>query len=417
MSEFVTNSESTALRPNAGGSLLHWLPILSQQPYWHPSQIKHKPAPDGLKHEQWWPLLKCLRIARRKAVCFDATGVCSHGLVMTDDLLPTLHAFDVRVSTCSRPMSGEARERWQTGRISTMMDEAISVLQLAGRHPNREHCLEMLRCARPPLHSTDQLAANLYRQLKTLPERTHQKVTAESLMKLQAELLERTGLPAPTTDPSALEALSSFAELTHESTSTNGFLHPLLRAVLCEYRVISQSLFGDMSILIGRWLMHWVALRHGYSMLAWIAPTAQLIQSMDDYLAAPERVASDDGDLTYFVLPVMHCLQQALLKAEDSAKAAEAELLEGRHSWNRFGFLNARQEDLVLRAMARPDEAFTIESHREAHALAYATARADLLRMEQIGLMQKRQVGKGFIFEPAPDWQEKLKMLGGAEDY
>lgn len=403
MSESVSN-------PTSASSLLHWLPVLSQQPYWHPEQIKHKPAPEGLKHEQWWPLLKCLRIARWKPLTLTGLGTGKFGLVMTEDMMPVLHAFDTRASISRQSLTGEARERWQTQRISAMMQEAIASVQLSGRPLSRDHCLEMLRHTRQPLHSWDQLVWNLHRLLKTLPETARTPITADGLNETAHKLVERTGITFPDLSAEQLEAFCEFAESDHKQGGE--FLHPLLQAVTGGYCISRLLESQDLGPILGRYVMQWIGLRKGYGMLAWTAPSVALAEDPGDYLAAPAKVESDDGDLTYYIQPVLRALNSALVSADRSSRAAEDELLEGRHSWNRFGFLNSRQEDLVMRAMNRPDEAFTIESHREAHGLAYATARADLLRMEQIGLMRKRQSGKSFVFEPAPDWKDKLMRLG-----
>jgi len=403
MSESISN-------PAATGSLLQWLPELSKQAYWHPDQIKHKPAPDGLKHEQWWPLVKCLRIARWRALPLPGLGTGRFGVVMTDEMLPILHQFDIRVTRPDPSQPGEARERWQTQRISAMMQEAVASVQLSGRPLSWEHCMEMLRQARQAVHSTDQLVWNLHRLLKTLPELSHEAVTPARIRMACQKLLERTGVPEPRMDETSLEPVCAFAEASQKEGDP--FLHPLLRAVIAGWWISRLGDLGDVAGILGRFLMHWTGVRLGYGVLAWTAPSKVLVADPQDYLAASGKVESDEGDLTYFILPVLHALKAALAQAGKAAQTAEQELLAGRHSWNRFGFLNSRQEDLVLRAMDRPEEAFTIESHREAHDLAYATARSDLLRMEQIGLMRKRQTGKSYVFEPAPDWKEKLRRLG-----
>ncbi len=396
--------------PSAPGGLLHWLPELSKQPYWHPEQMKHKPAPDGLRHEQWWPLVKCLRIARWKPVILPGLGTGQFGVVLSDEMLPVLHLFDTRVMRATPVQPAEVRERWQTRRMSAMMQEAVASVQLSGRAVSWEHSMDMLRQARQPIHSWDQLVWNLHRLLKALPEMSREALTTAGIRVAYQRLLERTGMAEGSMDEASLAAVCEFAE--GPLSEGAGFLHPLIRAIITGWWLSRLDGLGDVGSILGRYVMHWTGMRSGYGVLAWTAPSRALMADPQDYLSASVRVESDEGDLTYVILPVLQALKTALTSAERTAHEAEAELLAGRHSWNRFGLLNARQEGLVLRAMDHPGEAFTIESHREAHDLAYATARADLLRMEQIGLMRKRQAGKGFVFEPAPDWRDKLMRLG-----
>lgn len=399
-----TPSTRTAAPP----SLIGRLPELARQPYWHPDQIKHKTAPEGLKHDQWWPLLKCFRIARRQPIALEEKQTIPFGLVVVDEMLPILHHFDSQ-GRSHGTASGTRQEVLQAHRTAVLMEEAIASTGLTGQVVSRETCREMLRAGRHPLHQSEQQVSNLYRQLKHLPDLADCPLTPESVARVHQKLQEHVGVDGNHRPAAAgIDWLCRFAE--HPE---GPFLHPLLRAVLVHFWVLYRRPFFQGNEITARFLMHWTALRHGYTALAHVAPSDFLLPRRDDYRQAVERVLSDEGDLTYFVLPVLHSLAEAFISAQKAIHDIEQEMAQGRAAWNRFGFLNPRQEDIVMRAMKKPGAVFTIEAHRESHDLAYATARADLLRLEQIGLMSKRQRGKGFVFETAPNWLEKLQRLSG----
>lgn len=394
-------------REAASPSLLHHLPELARQPYWHPDQIKHKTAPAGLRHDQWWPLLKCLRVARWQPLPPLGFGGTSFGLVHTECMRPILHHFDRHGSLDGPKASGQQLELRQSHRIAAMMDEALASAELAGERVNRETCREMLRSGRHPLHQSEQRVANLYRQLKQLPDRADTPMTPATVRALHEKLVEHVVVAdAPVPEAPDLTALCRFAE-----GGEGPFLHPLLRAIIVQFYVLHFRPFGSGGDVTARFLMQWTALRHGYRLFAHLAPSQALLEDRASYESAISHVLSDDGDVTYFLLPVLNALQRALTRADEAIRRSEEEILTGRQAWNRFGFLNPRQEDIVMRAIKKPGAVFTIEAHRESHDLAYATARADLLRLEQIGLMNKRQRGKGFVFETAPNWLEKLQRL------
>jgi Fic family protein len=71
--------------------------------------------------------------------------------------------------------------------------------------------------------------------------------------------------------------------------------------------------------------------------------------------------------------------------------------------------LNHRQTALLAHALKRPQEPFTIESHQRSHQVAYATARADLLELASLGLLEERIRGRRKkVFFPASDLGKKL---------
>ena len=69
--------------------------------------------------------------------------------------------------------------------------------------------------------------------------------------------------------------------------------------------------------------------------------------------------------------------------------------------------LNHRQIALLSHAVRHPGHAYTIRSHQRSHAVAYATARADLLELAGLGLLERRLQD----FSAPPDLERRLKHL------
>ena len=79
------------------------------------------------------------------------------------------------------------------------------------------------------------------------------------------------------------------------------------------------------------------------------------------------------------------------------------ELLRNKHAFNH------RQQALIGHALRHPGMRYTVEGHRGSHAVVYQTARADLLELQQLGLLEKSKFGKAFSFQAPPDLAERLK--------
>ena len=80
------------------------------------------------------------------------------------------------------------------------------------------------------------------------------------------------------------------------------------------------------------------------------------------------------------------------------------------------GILNSRQISLINRALKKPNSVFYIESHRGSHNVTYDTTRTDLLKLVDIGLLEKKKIGKAFRFTSIINLHERLEHLGNNSD-
>jgi len=71
--------------------------------------------------------------------------------------------------------------------------------------------------------------------------------------------------------------------------------------------------------------------------------------------------------------------------------------------------LTHRQQTILAHALRHPGSRYTVAEHRSRHGIAYATARGDLLELAENKLLEKRTVGKEFVFEAPTDLLTRLK--------
>ncbi len=400
--------------------LLLWLPRLVQEPYWHPDQILSRPAPDGLKHEHWLPILRYLRAVTRRTLPFFDVGGSPFVFSMTDQMVEVLHRTD-RTEFFKDDKLPHAPDLIHMARAQAMMEESWASVSLSGESLPRQDTIEMLRSGRHPNHRAEEKVMKLHQVVKRLPELTKQKITPDSLAALNDELVGGSSVRVADTDnpriPARLLAprLAALCEFAGSETLGEPFLHPLIRAVLAAAWLLHDAPFVNGNGRTSRLLLYWAAVRAGHTSFQMISVSSIMAEHQIAPAELLRRALTDDRDLTYFLVPTMGAIQLAMKRMHEQLLQRQSQISEGRNSWNTTGLLNIRQEAVVLSAMKNPGTLFTIDAHRQDHDLAYATARADLLHLEQIGLMLKRKRGKGFVFETAPDWQAKLKMLNGSD--
>ena len=70
--------------------------------------------------------------------------------------------------------------------------------------------------------------------------------------------------------------------------------------------------------------------------------------------------------------------------------------------------MNHRQRSLLVSALDRPETIFTFKTHMAVHGVVYQTARADLLGLHDLGLLDVHKSGRKFSFTAAPELEAKL---------
>ena len=70
--------------------------------------------------------------------------------------------------------------------------------------------------------------------------------------------------------------------------------------------------------------------------------------------------------------------------------------------------VNHRQRSVLQMALSNPEAVFRIESHQKTHKVAYATARADLYGLVDLGFLKCVRTKRAFEFPVTPGLRQLL---------
>jgi Fic family protein len=427
------------LRPQEFTRLFGMPPIQGER-YLHWDELRHRAPPEGLTPELWWAGVKLARGGMMKALPLHDKHGRPIAFAMPDPVLRALHEIDRQaageIAMPEQAVSGEDRNRYL---VSSLIEEAITSSQLEGASTTREEAKNMLRSGRSPRDRSERMILNNYlvmdeiRRLKGkpfTPERIlelHRIVTDGTLDDPSAagrfrrdderiSVMDATHTtilhtpPAAESLPQRLEQLCAFA---NQDEKAQPFVHPVIRAILVHFMLGYDHPFVDGNGRTARALFYWSMARSGYWLMEYLSISRLIKKAPAKYARAYLHTETDDNDTTYFILHQLEVIEQAIEALHEylARKMKEQRSAENllRHAPNLVDSLNHRQVALLSHALRHAGHGYTVESHKRSHQITTQTARTDLLKLAELGLLEQRKRGRAFVFIAPPDLGERIQ--------
>jgi Fic family protein len=349
--------------------------------------------------------------------------------VRSDSLDRLLHLVDGDVGarleeTDPQLASREVRDRYI---LRSLAEEAITSSQLEGASTTRQVAKEMLLSGRAPRTKDERMIANNFMAMEYLRRHAGERLTLGMLLELHRTLTEDTlddpdevgrlrradeavvvqdragggvvHVPPPAGELEArLEALTDFAN----SKSDEPFVHPLIRAITLHFALSYEHPFVDGNGRTARALFYWSMLRVGYWMAEFLSISRIIQRAPAQYSRAFLLTETDGADLTYFLLHQLEVIRSAIADLHVYLARKVKEVRDLDHVLKVGSEWNPRQRALLARALRHPGAVYTVALHQREHGVVYETARSDLRRLEEAGLLKRKQSGKKFVFVAAP---------------
>jgi len=150
-------------------------------------------------------------------------------------------------------------------------------------------------------------------------------------------------------------------------------------------------------------------LHSGYWLFEFISISHFLRKAPIQYGTAFLQTETDDNDLTYFIIHQAEIIRQALKELHDYVLRKSSQTRACLDALQKHPELNHRQQALVAHAVRHPGFVYNIVGHQTRQAVTYATARADLLRLAELDLLEQRKVSRTFVFIAPKDLNLRLQ--------
>jgi len=199
----------------------------------------------------------------------------------------------------------------------------------------------------------------------------------------------------------------------NQAQDTEPFVHPVVRAILVHFMLGYDHPFVDGNGRTARALFYWSVARSGYWLMEYLSISRLLMKAPAQYARAYLHTETDANDATYFILYHLEVIQKAIDGLHDYLKrkmreqrSAESLLRDAPCLANQ---LNHRQVAVLSHALRHAGHGYTVQSHKHSHRITTQTARTDLIKLAELGLLEQRKRGRAFVFFAWPDLGERIR--------
>lgn len=388
--------------------------------YLHWEELKHRKLP--LDPGIVWNLMKMLRELKAKSLKFG-NWVFKYNLI--DEFQEKLHILDKSAAENLLSSLEALQDNRRKYIISSLMEEAIASSQIEGAATTREVAKRMLQEKRKPKNKDEKMIVNNYDTVKYImdlkneaftPERIleiHRMITGGTLEQPQYEgnFRENNEIAVYSHDGTLLHKPVEYTEvpkLVNElcdfaNSKDEDFIHPVIRCIIIHFLLGYIHPFNDGNGRTARALFYWYLLKNDYWLFEYMAVSRVINNSKKRYQNAylyteSDRTPEDSGDLTYFIKYNLDCIQKALDDTLEYLERKQKEQAQALKIITESGNLTLRQAEILKQFLKQPEKPVTIKEIVTIYSVAYATARSDLFRLEELGYVEKRKAGKEFIF-------------------
>ncbi|WP_428897229.1 Fic family protein [Parelusimicrobium proximum] len=421
-------------------SKFHLIPVelskkwLEDYKYW--TKFKYERFPEGITPETAW-IKREFDIASQKTPTpvYDRQGTPFY-FWLSSKAQRIIYSIDRSMSS-DKPLT-DLREDAEKNKYltATLIEEAANSSIIEGAVTTRRQAKEFIASKKEPSNKSEWMILNNFEAIKYIKTVKDQPLSLEMIQELHRIMTKNTlnheadmgrfrispddddivitddsqyVMYTPPPGSEVLARLQKVMDFVNTPDSDKEmFINPIVKAIILHFAISYIHPFVDGNGRTARALFYWYMLRNDYWLFEYISISRLMLRRHSDYNKAFLYSEQSENDMTYFVNFHLEVIEIALKEFHDYLHKQKVDLSIAEPFFKKWPELNGRQKDILINAMKSPGKKYVIERHRVLHDITYATARADFLGLEKLGLLLRSQEGKAFVFTPMDNLQKAL---------
>lgn len=373
------------------------------------------PLPAGLTLTQTETLLGAVNRLRAITIPLPDFDGQTYWYTMPHDIKSLLRVIDHHCTSGSELDREISNRRGRRFLVRALVEEAIATSRLDGVDIPYDEAHELLQMDRTPANDDERVVVNAHHLLSELPGLAESALTPELLLGLYERVTEGTArlefdgaelIGGPVAAMTRLEVLKQLCAIANYQQDVNAE-HPAITALVLLRDVPYWKPFPKYNGAIARILFRLHAVKHNYPVLGLLPiseiaarnPEKESVSASGPHFTRLTRYS--EIDMTGHVAAILEAVNVAIQRLRAQIEQVQERDDALRELLQSDPLLNGRQRSILGRALREPGTRFRIRYHQTTHNIAYSTARADLMELEEKGYLRQEQEGKAFVFVAA----------------
>lgn len=356
----------------------------------------------------FWPQLQQERRASARIVPLRSVKEESFWWVLTADIAAQTEAV-LEIVRRDVVLDEPPFDRLQE---DVLFDEAYCSSVIEGADATKEAARAFIQSGRQAANKSEQMIRNNYDAMFYVLEHIDEPITKTTIQDIFSLITAGTVEPQQAYRTEDVVVQSARGEIVHRAPSADQVpammqqwldfvgdeeMPPLIKACIAHFYFVYVHPFVDGNGRTARALTYMILLQSGYGFFRYISISDILAGERGRYYRAIRDVEQDGLDMTYFIEyytgMLMRTVQDLKLRLVDgvlhgrlleslAASGASPRLMEGT-KW----------------LLSSDAASVTIKDWQNRFGVATETARQDLFRLEEAGVLRRRKSGRKFVFE------------------
>lgn len=392
-----------------------YVSIIESPVYLYWNKAMHKPKPDNYSLQEAWMTARVLR--KFKSIPSPVTDVSgkTYSWVRLQHFDKYLHDIDFQIGGKFLVSQGAGDEK-QKFLTRGIIEEAIASSQLEGASTTRKYAKKMIVEKKKPRTVSEKMIYNNYVTMVAIEEEYKNQSLSIELIKEMHVMLTQDTLDDPN-DVGRIRAKGDdinviygdkiahkgpgrefideeLPKLVKYANDNSEFIHPIIKASILHFWVGYLHPFADGNGRLARSIFYWYLFKNDYWGITFVPISMVLKRAKKQYTYAYIHTEQDNYDLTYFI---DFSIQKIMLALKEFNSYVENLANENKSIDSKLGRklnLNDRQKQIIYFVSKDVSNFVSELSHRTMNGIARNTARSDIKKLVDEGLLVPEKEGK-----------------------
>lgn len=373
-------------------------------------EIIHR-LPVSMPISRVWPELKKARKEVSEKLPLSAMDGSAFWWVLTDHILEESE----KVIALARRDIIFDRPEYQAAFEEAVLDEAVYSSVIEGAFTTQKEAQAFIREGRTPKNKSEQMVKNNYEALTYVLENIDAPITKETIFQIYSLVTKDTLEESVASDRYRDEPVfvrSQRGEIVHTAPRAeqvpqmmdaliafiaDSELSPLIKACVAHFYFVYVHPFIDGNGRTARALSYMILLQAGYDFFRYFSISGVIAEERSKYYKAIKDVEDDGYDMTYFIDYSIGMLARAVKTMED--RLVNKVVMEERLNQLKASGANERLLAGAEWLLKSPNHSVTIKAWEQKFGVVTETARQDLFKLEEAGIVKRKLVKRRYEFE------------------